>query len=210
MKMFLSVLFLIVSLHGTLLHDAVVHVDIEEVTDLLWEEGCDIDGIDDDGNTALHIAVYIGRLNILKEILKAKPNIYIKNNMGYTPLALAIDKNRMNTIQLLLKAHKISTKPTRYVLLHEAVINKDLQSLNYLIMMGYNVNITDEDGITPFHLSAKVGDLKIFNYMLAAGGDLYLSDYESRDILYYARYGRNKEIIKIILQKREENNNDKK
>lgn len=210
MKWFIGVLLLSLSLHATLLHEAVTHVDLEEVTDLLWEEGCDINAVDEDGNTALHIAVYIGRLSIIKALLTEKPNLYIKNRRGYTPLALAIDKNRMKTITLLLKAQKHAKKPVKYALLHQAVLKRDFLAQKHLILLGYNVNRENAEGITPFHLSAKVGDLEIFKYMLESGGDLYKSDYEGRDVLYYARYGRNKDIIKIILEKREEKNNDKK
>jgi HEAT repeat protein len=86
------------SLHISL-HQAVLQGDIETVRALL--PTIYINTPDDQGNTALHLAVLQDNLDIVKILVEAKADIHAKNTAGLSPLELASQKGNPQIIEAL-------------------------------------------------------------------------------------------------------------
>lgn len=56
--------------------------------------GLDIDAVDDDGNTALHLASRHGRVDVARRLAEAFPNEDLRNHRGFTALDEGIQAGR--------------------------------------------------------------------------------------------------------------------
>ena len=73
-----------------------------EAAQALIDAGADVDkGKTDDGQTPLTLAAYRGHLEVVKALVGAKANVNKANNLGYTPLGWAIDKNHLTVVEYL-------------------------------------------------------------------------------------------------------------
>ncbi|KAF5463252.1 hypothetical protein F2P56_019178 [Juglans regia] len=124
----------------------------------------------DGGNTALHLAAVVGNVAMCKCLAGIDSSLIVaRNEDGETPLSLAVlfGKNQAFiclTQMLMLDKERFSHSKTMkygthgYTILHYA-INGDHYDLALDIIKlygerGYNVNVANEEGITPFHLLA--------------------------------------------------------
>ena len=80
--------------------------DYASVAKLLLDRGCNINDIDNLGNTALHYACYTGSMDCVKELLAHGADTYIKDKYGKTPLDDAREYKQYAVIILLLEEKK--------------------------------------------------------------------------------------------------------
>ena len=101
---------------------------------------------DEDGNTALHLAINGDRADIMKELLPLKPLMNLKNNSGRIPLHLAVFKKPDILKGILEEINKYSEEKKEsyfYALdntglppLHSAIVHNNLKSIRALIDCG--------------------------------------------------------------------------
>ncbi|WP_345991393.1 ankyrin repeat domain-containing protein [Sulfurimonas sp. HSL-1716] len=192
------VFLLVLTLSATPLNRAVKEVNEKRVKELL-KECKDIDLQDKNGDTPLHIAAKVGRLKIIEELLLCKPDADIKNKKGDTPLAIAIAKNQISSVNLILDYKKSVLKQKKQRSdMYNAIMKDDIKTFKVLIKKIHSINIKDKNGVTLLHTAAKYRAKKIVRFLLQNGADVKVKDKEYRDALYYAIYGGDKEIIKMI------------
>ncbi len=68
--------------------------------DLLIRAGADVKATSE-GNSALHIATYIGNPNIINRLILEGVEVNQKNDKGETPLDLAVEEGNNEVVQLL-------------------------------------------------------------------------------------------------------------
>ncbi|XP_076363675.1 uncharacterized protein LOC143253528 isoform X2 [Tachypleus tridentatus] len=76
-----------------------------ELLELLIENGAEVDGVNNDKNTPTHIACQNctdGNKFVLLKLLKAAPDVLLRNKEGQTPFDLAAQYNRIDAVALLL------------------------------------------------------------------------------------------------------------
>jgi ankyrin repeat protein len=84
-------------------------------TKLLLGRGSSVNAVNQNGDTALHIACYCrtgGSIKCAEELLAHGADTSIKNNVGKTPLNLAQDCKHQSIIDLLMKHKKRSEQTT--------------------------------------------------------------------------------------------------
>lgn len=121
---------------------------VREINSLqsLIKAGADINAVDRDGNSLLHLIASeegddrLKLVQFLINVLKANPQI--KNAYGDTPLHLAISKEKMDMISALISSNKV------------------------------NLNIANNKGESPIHIAVAKGNMDIFNALLEAGVDV--------------------------------------
>lgn len=59
---------------------------LEKVVQLLIQHQSDVDVKDNDGNTALHLAVDYGHDKVVQQLLEHGSNVSIRNSDGFPPL----------------------------------------------------------------------------------------------------------------------------
>ncbi|KAL2856513.1 ankyrin repeat-containing domain protein [Aspergillus pseudoustus] len=70
----------------------------------LMREKFDVDTTFEDGSRLLHIAAEFGRVSMVQDLLRCKPDVIITNGRWYTPVHLAAKNGHMQVLEMLLTA----------------------------------------------------------------------------------------------------------
>ena len=134
--------------------DAIRSGNLEEVK-RLQADGANINSCDEQGNTPLHVAVEALHIDCLKFLIQVKAELNRRNNLGLTPLHMAIMQHgaSIDYVAALVTAgadvdicDKQGNAP-----LHTAVCWNRIESGNALLEAGANPNIRNHKGDTPLH-----------------------------------------------------------
>ena len=87
----------------TPLHRAVL-MDDRNTTEMLIENGADLNARDDDGSTPLHFVGYYGSENVAKILIDAGADVNAKDGRNRTPLDLAEREDHENVAKILVEA----------------------------------------------------------------------------------------------------------
>jgi len=124
--------------------------------------------IDDDGNNLLHLAVSIGRINLIKLLIKFGINPNNTNNFEQTPLHLAAILNYDDIIDELMDSDNLRVDirdRNGKTPLHEALNHKSLESVNTLFATGRYIGIdVAGDGSCFFHAVVRQYGIKNIQY----------------------------------------------
>lgn len=115
----------------------------------------DIDAKNQDGDTALHIAVRYDNIGCFRILTKNGADCNIQNLDGMTPLNEAVSLSR------------------RFFYIKE------------MISFGADVNISDNEGWTPLHQAYDKNNSEIIRYLLDNGSDTTLRDEDDNTPDYY-------------------------
>lgn len=97
-------------------HETCVHLSCAannvKVLQKLMEYGADVNALDWNGNTALHIAIKNGNIDCVSTLLNTTSTVFeqnididlsVFNDSGYTPLAVAAMKNNLKVVEMLTR-----------------------------------------------------------------------------------------------------------
>ncbi|KAI1205157.1 ankyrin [Annulohypoxylon truncatum] len=87
------------------LHYAAKSGNLDAAIALLKQDGIQVDSRNKNGQTALHLATDDNLVDICSRLLKAGANINIKDNGGFTPLALAIRRRFSDIMGIMVNYH---------------------------------------------------------------------------------------------------------
>lgn len=139
--------------------------------DLLILEGADPDSADDNGITALHLAVSEGHYDAVEVLLKRGAKADKSTFTGWSPLFYAVNNGDIRIAALLLD--------------HGAEIDA----------------ITDRGGSTPLHLAAINGQAAMCRLLIKHGANVDLTDISDLNALDHAYTSEDEATISVILEK---------
>jgi hypothetical protein len=172
--------------------------------------------------TLLDICIFHDRYEIMKLLIqKDKSLMDIKNSHYDTPLAVAIQKNKIEYVELLLKsgANPSPDKSLEYSPIHLAFKNKNFKIVNLLIKYNidmlhlltcyiyfekyeemvfvinnnkYLINKKDNNNRTPLVNASFSNNLNMVKFLLENGA------ISNEDALYYAVYNQNYDMIELL------------
>ncbi|EGR31618.1 hypothetical protein IMG5_106000 [Ichthyophthirius multifiliis] len=141
--------------------------NMQDMSDYLIQQGANLHQKNNEGNTILHIASFLGNLEALKFCLEKNVNINDQNNKGDTAILYAIIKQNIEIIQFLLKNGAnitISNKDGFYPI-HEATITGNIEILKLLInsldFIRSQFPICD-----PVHLASQLDSVEILSFFI--------------------------------------------
>ncbi|AVP87409.1 hypothetical protein phytr_4590 [Candidatus Phycorickettsia trachydisci] len=143
---------------------AAAYVDIMEE---LLNANADVNALDQDRNTALHIAAHAGETDAVQLLLDAGADANITSEFGYTPLYRAVQVENIDTIHKLLKkganvdakTHKGKTP------LHEAAEVGNIDVVEILLNHGADVNAVTRHW-TPLLIAIKEKNIKVAQILI--------------------------------------------
>lgn len=122
------------------------------------------------GETALHVACRLGKIDKVEELLAAGANTNTKDNAGWTPLHETVQNGRLDLVKLLLQYNTLINVPGQgnETPLHEAVRYNHVEIAEELVKNGADIHVRNCKGETPYQLASS--DMK--NTLLAAADNI--------------------------------------
>ena len=159
------------------------------IVESLCSKGCDIDAVDNTGNTALHRAARDGYLDIVVFLISRTKNPGQVNNIGENCLHKAVLSENLATIsfitQKFIKEYNVSldikdNQGNTPLLL--AAKNNSIEIVAHLIRLGATWQIENNDGDNCLTISAKSNYIELTKWLLQK---------KSLNVLYRTSNGRN-------------------
>ncbi|XP_056398427.1 B-cell lymphoma 3 protein isoform X2 [Hyla sarda] len=164
---------------------------------------------DEDGDTALHIAVAHGNLSIAQRVLSilnhGRRDIDVLNNLRQTPLHLAVITDQPEFVALLLqhRASPLILDRNGQTCVHLACEYGSMGSLEVLMRAGIrDLEATNYHGMTALHVAVRSGRRDITACLLEHGADVNAVDLKSgQSPLIQAVENGSEELVSLLLQK---------
>lgn len=161
-----------------------------------------------DKDTALHNAAWVGNTETVKLLIEAGADINAQTRWGHTPLVKAVFNDNYDALVTLIEAgcKDSKTYPSKTAL-HYAVIRGFPQCVKALLAAGFDADVIDEHGHTPFADSVTRCDVPIMTMLVKAGCNVDVTcrivqdgKLMSRSPLYVAVFKNYLEMAKILFQ----------
>ena len=210
---------------SSLLHLAAASNQVDIIDYLVLESKVNINAQDSAGNTPLHLAVINGHLQATSSILGHRANGSVCNADQDTPLHLAVKQT--STPELTSEFTKcphvnlFARGGNDVTCLHIIAQNNNLKALEVIsdeiisrIKEGSGTTLVpkfllqNKNGLTAFHVAARVGTHEFLEYLLSKSADYNISSKEllarlssdGRSLLHYAVEGGRTESVRILLK----------
>ncbi|XP_062278193.1 B-cell lymphoma 3 protein homolog [Scomber scombrus] len=165
---------------------------------------------DEDGDTALHIAVVQGELAIVCKLINlllwAHRGLDIYNNLRQTPLHLAVITQQANMVEVLLRAGADPAALDRngQTALHLCCEYDQRDCLSVVLSLSTSstcLEIRNYEGLSPLHLAVLRGHKDLSMMLLEAGADINAMDIKSgQSPLMHAVESNNADMVHFLIE----------
>ena len=168
------------------------------------EMGADIHLKTDDGRTGLHIAARKGHFNLCKMLIdKHKVDLHITDNEGWTAVHCSSQSGNYELVAYFVEMGAdihLKTDDGRNCL-HIAAREGHLRLCKYFLEIhNFDVNMTDNRGMTSLHNSAINGSFDLFLYILRMEGEIYCKTNNMENVLHFSSKEGHVDISKFVLE----------
>ncbi|XP_031144766.1 B-cell lymphoma 3 protein homolog [Sander lucioperca] len=165
---------------------------------------------DEDGDTALHIAVVQGELAIVCRLIQlllwARRSLDIYNNLRQTPLHLAVITQQANMVEALLRdgADPAALDRNGQTALHLCCEYDQRDCLSIVLSRSSSsicLEIRNYEGLSPLHLAVLRGHKDLAKMLLDAGADINAMDIKSgQSPLVHAVESNNADMVHFLIE----------
>ncbi|KAM9723444.1 B-cell lymphoma 3 protein homolog [Menidia menidia] len=165
---------------------------------------------DEDGDTALHIAVVQGELNIVCKLVEllmlAHRCLDIYNNLRQTPLHLAVITKQPSMVEALLGAgaDPIALDRHGHTALHLCCEYDQRDCLSVVLSLSpssASLEIRNFEGLSPLHLAVRKGHQDLAKMLLDAGANINAMDIKSgQSPLIHAVESNNADMVHFLIE----------
>lgn len=194
----------------TLLHRAVSDRN-SAMTTFLIKKGCQIDAMDNSGNTPLMIAVQYWNEVIMRVLLKNNAHMLIRNYNSECPLVCVLNysgfRDKIISMMFLKAVKKKYSNDTAKILLEfqcpisRALLLESVTITKYMLDNGSSVNDRDVNNDTALHYAVRCMDLRNVKLLVERGADVNAvnSSLQTPLDMYDFKRKENKKILRILL-----------
>lgn len=156
-----------------------------------------VDAKDKDGMTPLHWAVLNNKQPWVQALVKSQSDRSSKDNLGCTPLYLALRKGLVGIINILQEGGGIVDGWQRFI--SETPVDSDIELL--LASRSIRLDIMGIDGMVPLRLAIRAGRKGLAKVLLDSGADPNAIVNRTRECALYPASGSGDlEMVKLLLK----------
>jgi ankyrin repeat protein len=177
----------------------------------LLDFGAEVNLPDASGNTPVHTAVRLGKIDLVRDLVARGADLKAKTtrsgvqrgpfrSFGFTPFLIAAEAGDVTLMRELVKLgadpKAKSSDGAGGVLL--AAQSRKLEAVKLMVELGGDVNEERPGGGTALHIATRFGDNTMIQYLVDHGGDLSKKDRFGRDVLGEAEFEAPKPTIEFV------------
>jgi ankyrin repeat protein len=173
---------------GYLLHRSMEEGKVHFM-ELLLANGHDVNEINDENKTPLHIAIKNGYSDCVRILISYHADINsVTDNNGGKALHISVQNGHLECLAALINSEAdLNAKDNKgKTALHTSAENGHLECMKFLIDKGADLNATDKEGKTVLHTSAENEHLECMKFLIDKGADLEAKDKEGKTALHYS------------------------
>lgn len=183
---------------------------LEELKKIKANTNVDLNNGDYDKRTPLHVSCGAGKENVVRYLVEeAGVNLSPIDRWGASPLNdcmawpglgeyLLSRGAKMGKIQIVYNAVSVTVTEDQFRIYYAAFFG-DVQMMDNLRLLGWNVNGQDYDGRTAIGVAASEGHLDVVKYLISKGADTNIKDARGNDALGDARRENRTDVIKYLV-----------
>ncbi len=176
------------------------------VAGLLMEKGADVNVKDRQGQTSLHyLAAARNATGLMEKAKAAGIRVDAKDNAGRTPLAIAVESNRVDNVEYLLNmGADVNGTDHNGVDLILVAYGKNRAMLNLFITKGARLDVRAPDGKTLLLMSLEQNDTQLLKLLTEKGANVNEKQANGKYPLEFAIEKRSYNNAKLLLDNRAE------
>lgn len=154
----------------------------KDITELLIDNGADVNELDAKGRTALHYAARNSLPSSLSVLISKGALLDVKDVDGWTPLFHAVDTDKPHNVECLLDNGASSDVKLNNgdTCVHHAAKNNSALSFTILAEKGAKLNAQNKHGWTALHIAAARDSRRIVAGLLAHGASVSVKNYKGK------------------------------
>jgi ankyrin repeat protein len=183
-----------------------IHFKHVHVIEILIQAGFDVHSIlNSSGDSALHFCRALEDINILNIFVSAGADVSLKNNQGSIPLHVASRSTSgsvVNSVKRLIELGSDinSVSKDGNTPLWHAAYCQNTELIEYLLLAGAQVDISDNSGRTPLKASLhRKGGLTSARILIEYGADINTSDNRGLRPIHIATAQGDEELVRLLL-----------
>ncbi|XP_075130395.1 ankyrin repeat domain-containing protein 26 [Leptodactylus fuscus] len=181
-------------------HRAASSGDVAKIRQLLLKQ--DINQVDKENRTPLHLACANGHLDVVKLLAENKAKLNVCDNANRSPLMKAIQCQHEPCATTLLEheADPNVVDVNENAALHLAALIPSMPIAVQLLEHGANINAINKDGCTPLILAVTENHQEMVELLIREGADINSRDSNGRTSLMIAASNGHISLVKYLLQ----------
>ena len=171
-----------------------------EVSRLLLDHGADVNAVNHQKETALHLAIRRGQKSLTHFLLARGANVTLRDEDRTAPLALALRSGDKEMSHILMN-HDLQRQAQCGILddaMRTAAFNDHSSLLDILLTKSSEKPQPDSEGRILVQISAYAGSQECLHYLKNRGFDLGSLDKQKRTCLHHAAAGSREESRRVI------------
>ncbi|XP_061898756.1 ankyrin repeat domain-containing protein 26 isoform X6 [Entelurus aequoreus] len=182
------------------LHKAAWKGDVSKLEHLVKNN--DVNQVDKQNRTALHIACANGNYEVVKFLVEKKAKLNLCDNQNRTPLMKAVQGQHDVIVNVLLENH---AEPNLVDMngntaLHLASSIPSISIVDILQKHDADINVHNKEGLSPLTLSVQEDHLDVAEFLLKKGADVNTFDKDQRSPLMIAAGNGQISMVRLLLQ----------
>ncbi|XP_047246164.1 ankyrin repeat domain-containing protein 26 isoform X2 [Girardinichthys multiradiatus] len=182
------------------IHKAAFQGDLAKLKQLAKKN--DINQLDKENRTALHIACATGHAEVVQFLVDGKAKLDLRDNQNRSALMKAVQGQHEHCVTILLenRADPNLADINGNTALHLAANIPSLSTAVLLLQHGAEINAANTEGFTPLTVSVREDRIEMAEFLLKEAANVNSLDQEQRSPLMLAASRGQHSMVKLLLQ----------
>lgn len=183
-------------------HKAASVGDLAKLKQLAAKQKNDLNQLDKENRTALHIACAAGHVEVVQFLVESKAKLNLCDNQNRSALMKAVQGQHENCVSVLLENHAepnlvdINGNTT----LHLAANIPSVSTAGLLLEHEANINAPNKEGLTPLGVAVREDHIEMAEFLLKEGADVNATDDDKRSPLMMAAGNGQISMLRLLLR----------